>query len=320
MLSYLTTSFADHLKIRKKFGYKINEEMWSFFKDIQIIDQNNQPTEHFGDPIWVYYQYCKRKKDSRTQSEIYQEGRLKIDEVKKRGVDIAEGFGKNFWDLNPVLDTRIKNLYQDAKESLWTEIDDNFIKQIPNAVLLQTQSKNRQDYVYHPKTGEELSEDSLHKLEIIRRQWKGNIPDVQIIISDGLNAKSLMEDGHLLPFLNLLKDALRQKQYHLSSKNLVIKNGRVRSAYQCGEVLFGEKEIISQKKAIINIIGERPGTEHHNFSAYITLANPNQWQQKGSIDHDITKVLSGISDTALHPTIAVKNTLKLLDQLFEKPD
>jgi ethanolamine ammonia-lyase large subunit len=32
MLSYLTTSFADHVRVREKFGYKINDAMWDFSK------------------------------------------------------------------------------------------------------------------------------------------------------------------------------------------------------------------------------------------------------------------------------------------------
>ena len=39
MLSYLTTSFSDHVRIREKFGYKVDDTMWAFFKKLGIIDQ-----------------------------------------------------------------------------------------------------------------------------------------------------------------------------------------------------------------------------------------------------------------------------------------
>ena len=68
MLSYLTTSYQDHVRIRNKFGYKVNDAMWAFFKRIQVIDKNGKPTKHFGDPIWVYYQYCVAKGDKRSQA------------------------------------------------------------------------------------------------------------------------------------------------------------------------------------------------------------------------------------------------------------
>ena len=65
MLSYLTTSYQDHVRLRDKFGFKINDAMWDFFKRIQIVDQDNKYTEHFGDPVWVYYQYlCGKRRQA----------------------------------------------------------------------------------------------------------------------------------------------------------------------------------------------------------------------------------------------------------------
>jgi ethanolamine ammonia-lyase large subunit len=37
MLSYLTTSFSDHVRVREKFGFKVNDAMWDFFKKIEIF-------------------------------------------------------------------------------------------------------------------------------------------------------------------------------------------------------------------------------------------------------------------------------------------
>ena len=104
MLSYLTTSFQDHVRLREKFGYKVNDAMWDFYKRIGIVDlRRTKITEHFGDPLWVYYQYRQAKGDKRSKDEIYAEGRTKIKEVEGRGADIAVGHGKNMWDLNPQL-------------------------------------------------------------------------------------------------------------------------------------------------------------------------------------------------------------------------
>jgi ethanolamine ammonia-lyase large subunit len=65
-------------------------------------------------------------------------------------------------------------------------------------------------------------------------------------------------------------------------------------------------------KAIIHIIGERPGSGHHAFSAYITRVAPATWQKAGAVDHDVTKVISGISNTGLLPDKAARETVKLL--------
>lgn len=314
MLSYLTTAFSNHVKVREQFGYKVNDAMWDFFKKIQVLDTNGKPTEHFGDPIWVYYQYCLAKKDRRTQAEIYAEGRKCITRIRERGVPIAEGFGKNIWDLTPELDKEVHTLYDDAKISLWTELDTKFMTTIPAVVPIVTKSIDRKDYVYHPESGEQLPSSAHQTLKKINTAWADEMPDVQIIISDGLNPRALMDEGHLTPYLKGLKKALKENDYSVSDATIVIKHGRVRAGYACGEVLFG-KANTNRQKGIIHIIGERPGSGHHNFSAYLSVTSPSTWGQKGKVDHDISRVISGISDTALRPEQAVTDTLRVFNRL-----
>jgi len=316
MLSYLTTAFNNHINIREQFGYKVNDAMWDFFKKIEVIDAEGKPTVHFGDPIWVYYQYRKAKKDKRSYQEIVQEGKQCIVRIENRGVPIAQGYGENIWDLEPSLDARIHHLYDDAKVSLWTEINTTFIDSIPASVPIISKSKDRIDYVYHPESGELLNPDSVEKVKSIKTSWNGTVPDIQIVISDGLNARALMDKGHLTPYLTGLVKLLKTQKYSLSDKNIVITNGRVRAGYACGEVLFGLSSSPSTSHGIIHIIGERPGSGHHNFSAYLSVANSSRWNTEGYVDHNISKVVSGISDTALKPDQAVRNTVKIIDELF----
>ena len=315
MLSYLTTAFNNHVNIREQFGYKVNDAMWDFFKKIEILDTNGKPTEHFGDPIWVYYQYRLAKEDTRSKAEIYAEGQARIASIRDRGVPIAEGFGENYWDLPPTLDREVHTLYEDAKVSLWTALDPAFTAMIPAAVPIKTQSIDRKDYVYHPESGEQLPAATVQTLKKVSAAWSEEVPDVQIIISDGLNPRALMDDGHLTPFLKGLQNGLKENNYTVSDKILVLENGRVRAGYACGEVLFGSTQT-SERKGIVHIIGERPGSGHHNFSAYLTVASPKSWNKKGSVDHDISRVISGISDTALPPEQAVTDTLRVFKTLF----
>ena len=321
MLSYLTTSFSDHLRIREKFGYKINDAMWAFFKQMEIIGEDNKPSKHFGDPVWMYYQYRKLKGDSRTIEEIYAEGQGCIARVRERGVPIADGYGANHWDMNPDLEQEIRLLYADAKKCLWEETPSKFGKFLPHGIAITTLSKDRKDYIYHPQSGEQLSRDSIYALEILRSKWKKNIPDIQVIVSDGLNVSSITDDGHLLPYVQELNSLLKSNyslsnDYSVSKDPLFIQHGRVRAGYRCGELLFGDPAS-KQKKCILHIIGERPGTMHHNYSVYISVASAADWNVEGKIDHDITRVISGISDTALHPKDAAKETLRILSDLFK---
>jgi ethanolamine ammonia-lyase large subunit len=63
------------------------------------------------------------------------------------------------------------------------------------------------------------------------------------------------------------------------------------------------------------VIGERPGSGHHAYSVYITAPAVETWAQAGTVDHNITRVISGVADTALLPTTAAAETLNILRQM-----
>ncbi|TRZ46488.1 ethanolamine ammonia-lyase subunit EutB [Robertkochia solimangrovi] len=316
MLSYLTTAFSDHVRIRHQFGYKVNDAMWEFFKKLEVIDAQGNPTAHFGDPIWVYYKYRLKTGDQRPLSEIYEEGKNFIARIEGRGVPISQGYGSNHWDPEPSLNEQIHRLYDDAKISLWTETDPEFVKQIPAVAVISTASKDRKDYVYHPESGEALTEQAIKQVHSIKSNWNTIFPDIQIIISDGLNARALMDNGHLLPYLNILRKELKEKGFTISEDHIFITNGRVRAGYACGELLFGNDSEKDASYGIVHIIGERPGSGHHNFSAYLSVATAGEWSKKGTVDHNISRVVSGISDTALIPENAAMATIRELEKLF----
>jgi ethanolamine ammonia-lyase large subunit len=314
MLSYLTTSFSDHIRVREQFGYKINEPMWAFFKHINIIDSHNQPTAHFGQPSQVYLRYCRAKGDTRSDESILSEGKSAIERVRKRGVPIAEGYGAKTWQMQPSLEQEMRELYLDAKYCLWTEWEQSFAQYYKHSAWIDSMSKNRIDYVYHPTSGERLSLEGLSILRNLRNSFKNHIPDVQIVISDGLNARSLMDEGHLESFLPELNTELTLLNLSIAEPVIFIRNGRVRAGYEVGEKLFGNKG--SDLYCVVHIIGERPGTIHRNFSAYITVASSSVWNKSGKVDHDITRVVSGISDTAYSPKDAAAEVASIIGQMM----
>lgn len=311
MLGYLTTGFQDHVRLREKFGTKVNDAMWRFFREIDVIDEAGRPTEHFGDPNWVFLQYRRRKGDTRPDAAILAEGRSQLDAIRRRGVFIAEGHGARPWDLAPQLEQDIRRIYADAKRTIWTELTPAFIAAVPQAERLQTRSRDRTDYILHPVSGEQFSEPSIQTVQRLRRRHEGKY-DVQIVLSDGLNAQALMDEGQLAPLLDQLRGGLDRAGFKPAPENLVVISGRVRAGYRIGELLFGG---LPNARSILHVIGERPGTGHHTLSIYLTRAAGSTWAEPNRVDHNITKVVSGIATTALAPRLAADEAVRILKTL-----
>ncbi|WP_171818198.1 ethanolamine ammonia-lyase subunit EutB [Pyxidicoccus fallax] len=314
MLGYLTTGFQDHVRLRERFGYKVEDRMWAFFQRLGVIDAAGRPTEHFGDPVWVYLQYLRAKGDMRPEEDIRAEGAQRLAEIRARGVPMARGHGANPWDLEPALEAELRRVYADAKKSLFAELTPAFINAMPEAVRLVTKSKDRTEYILHPETGEQLDAVSLDALRSLRARHGGRY-DVQLLVSDGLNALALTDEGQLLPYLQALRSALTSAGYSVAPEHLLLTSGRVRAGYRVGEALYGGLGDAKKHRAIIHVIGERPGTGHHTFSAYITAPTAAVWSRAGQVDHNITRVVSGIALTAYAPALAAPETVRLLQQL-----
>jgi ethanolamine ammonia-lyase large subunit len=314
MLGYLTTGFQDHVRLRERFGYKVEDRMWAFFQRLGVIDARGRPTEHFGDPLWVYLQYLRAKGDTRPEAEIRDEGTQRLAEIRARGVPMARGHGVEPWDLEPGLEAELRRVYADAKTSLRAELTQSFIASVPDGVRLVTKSTSRDEYILHPETGEQLDTVSLDALRSLRTRHGGRY-DVQLLVSDGLNALAIMDDGQLRPYLDALRAALTTAGYSVAPEHLLLTAGRVRAGYRVGEALYGGLGDAGRHRALIHVIGERPGTGHHTFSAYITAPTVQVWSQPGRVDHNITRVVSGVALTAYAPALAAPETARLLQQL-----
>ncbi|NVJ16158.1 ethanolamine ammonia-lyase subunit EutB [Myxococcus sp. AM010] len=314
MLGYLTTGFQDHVRVREQFGYKVDDRMWAFFQRLGVIDAQGKPTSHFGDPIWVYLQYLRAKGDARPEADIRADAEQQLSAIRARGVPMARGYGAHPWDLEPTLDAELRRVYADSKKSLWTELTPAFITTVPEGVRLVSKSQDRTEYILHPETGEQLDAASLEVVRALRTRHAGRY-DVQLMVSDGLNALAIMDEGQLAPYLEALRAALIDAGYQPAPEHLVLTSGRVRAGYRVGEALYAGLEDAARRRALIHVIGERPGTGHHTFSAYITAPPGAVWSQAGKVDHNITRVVSGVALTAYAPTLAAPETVRLLQQM-----
>lgn len=243
------------------------------------------------------------------------EGMREVAEVRKRGVPVAQGWGRQPWDLEPGLDREIRDLYADAKKSIWAEMTPSFKMSVPMAVMLRTGAADRMDYILHPANGERLDDAAREAVVRLRGEHAGRF-NVQIVISEGLNAYAIMDEGHLAPYLMTLRQGLGMMGFKVAPENLLVTAGRVRAGYRIGEVLYGALADQEVPRGIIHVIGERPGSMHHTFSAYITAPRGKVWAETDRVDHNITKVVSGIADTALSPPLAAQETVRLLEGLW----
>lgn len=308
MLGYLTTGYQDHVRLRQRFGYRVNDRMARFFREIGVFNDHDQPGEHFGDPLWVFLQYQRRRGDAREAAVILDDGRRQMAEVRGRGLFLAEGWGERHADLAPGLADEIQRIYDDAKRSIWREWDPHFVATLPGSLSLRTQSVDREDYILHPASGETLDPGSVTLVEELRTQHAGNFA-VQIVVSEGLNALALMDPGNLLPLLDGLRGGCTTLGLAVAPELLVLTSGRVRAGYQIGERLFAD---LPGRRTLLHVIGERPGSGHHTQSVYITQATGAAWGIPGRIDHDVTRVVSGIATTTLDPALGAAEVIKIL--------
>ena len=314
MLGYLTTGYQDHVRLREKFGCRVNDRMWRFFQDLGVIDAEGKPTPHFGDPLWVYLQYQRRKGDKRPETEILEAGRTEMAAVRARGVFLAQGHGAKPSQLTPKLQGEIEAIYKDAKQCIWAEFDDGFARSIAESIALRTQSGDRREYILHPETGEKIGPDGLKDIQQLRARHGGRY-DVQIVVSDGLNALSITDHDQLDPFLLALRRSLDVEPFRVAPETLVVTSGRVRAGYRIGEALFAD---LPGPRGIVHVIGERPGSGHRTFSAYLTMPAGSVWATPNKVDHNLTRVVAGIANTAYAPRDAAAEVARLLVILRER--
>jgi len=312
MLGYLTTGFQDHVRLREKFGLRVDERMWAFFQQLGVVAADGKPTKHFGDPLWVYLQYRRRKGDARPETEVRAEGARQMAAVRQRGVHLAEGHGASRSDLEPRLAAEVRRIYDEGKRSIWAEFDGKFRAGMTGATFVRTRSIDRKDYVLHPSTGEVLDGPSVAAVQDLRARHDGGV-DVQIVISDGLNALSIMDRDQLLPFLHALREGLSRDGRRVAPGDLVMTGGRVRAGYRIGEQLFGG---LPGRRAILHVIGERPGTGHDTFSVYMTCPGGEKWARASAVDHDISRVVAGVANTALAPGLGAENAVRILRDMW----
>ena len=305
MLGYLTTSFREHPRIRRRTGKQISSAMKDRLVALGVMNESGELTGLGAESLYATYK--KAGGDARAFETLTEEGARKIAALGDRGFDLGRGCDSNL-SAPPSVTARLESIYANARKSLYAMLDDAVISDVcPRHIRARTKASDREDYLAHPANGEVLCEEDAARviaLYSLRR------PRVQLVISDGLNANAINENLRLL--LPPLRRQLAQAGHDVGVVDVVIENGRVRAGYHVGSLLDVE--------LIIHLIGERPGTGINTLSAYLTYgraqAGQSRWQS--SVDHSWTTAVCGIHRQAKRPETAANEIAELVSRIFEQ--
>jgi ethanolamine ammonia-lyase large subunit len=220
------------------------------------------------------------------------DGHVKLARLQERGFDLGYGWGK---DQSPPdnVTQRLQTIYSHARASLYASVDASVVREACfKPMVVRTASLDREDYLNHPSTGERLRDDDARVLAGLG----GDAPEVQIVVSDGLNANAV--NRNLKAFLPALRRALAGLACPVSATEIVVHNGRVRAGYQIGAIV--------KAMVVVHVIGERPGTGLDTLSAYVTYGRDDRGRVRWdpSLDHSCTNAVCGIHPSGKPPAAA----------------
>ena len=295
MLGYMTTSFREHPRLRRQTGRQIASAMQK-----RLSELSTNANE-------LYATYHKAGGDTRSLDALSDEGAKKFGALAERGFDLGYGCDQSYNDP-PAANARITGIYSNARRALYATLDDAVISDSsPRYSRVRTRSLDRDDYLAHPATGESIDDEDAARIQAL---YPARRPQVQIVISDGLNANAINEN--LCSVLPGVRRELLAAGHHISEIDIVIENGRVRAGYHVGSLLEAEM--------IIHLIGERPGTGINTLSAYLTYGlghkGQSRWGSAAGFDHSWTTAVCGIHRRGKPPERAVEEIARLADRMF----
>jgi ethanolamine ammonia-lyase large subunit len=291
MLGYLTTSFREHPQLRDRAGRRITTAM---SRRLATLDARSTAS--------LYATYMKEGGDRRTADALGEECDRKIARLRARGFDLGYGDGA-------AVRSRLDRIYAQARQALYAALDGGVLASAsPHHVRVRTKARDRDDYLSHPHAGESIREEDAQQI-VTLGSGGARRPQVQVVISDGLNANALNEN--LRAVLPPLRRELGAAGLHAGGVDVVIQNGRVRAGYHVGAIVGAD--------TVVHLIGERPGTGLDTLSAYLTYGRDLSGQPRWSsgLDHSATTAVCGIHRDGKPPSEAVGEIARLLTRIVE---
>ncbi len=305
MLGYLTTSFREHPRIRRRTGRQVSSAMKKRLVALGVMNDSGEAAGRGAESLYAIYQ--RAGGDTRTLETLREEATKRISALAERGFDLGSECGADP-SVRAEVTARIDAIYEHARRALYAKLDDGVIRDVsPRHLRVRTRATDRDDYLAHPPAGEAICAQDASRISAL---YPVGRPRVQVVISDGLNANALNENLRLV--LPPLRRQLVQAGHLVADSDIVIENGRVRAGYNVGLLLDVE--------VIVHFIGERPGTGIDTTSAYLTYgrdkAGRSRWGP--NFDHSWTTAVCGIHHRGKRPEAAVEEIARLVNRMFEQ--
>jgi ethanolamine ammonia-lyase large subunit len=307
MLGYLTTSFRDHPRLRRLLGRRATSAMQARLIELDVMDAAGDVARDTKSVESLYARYAKKGGDGRTAETLCEEGRHKLIELRQRGWDLGHGCRSDYSDP-PAVATRLDVIYTHACRALYAALDNGVVQDVsPHHARVRTLAIDRDDYLAHPPRGERLRDEEAR---LVSSLYPSRRPQVQFVVSDGLNAYAVNE--HLRDVLPPLRYALAQAGFRVGEIDVVIDNGRVRAGYHVGELV--------DATVVVHVIGERPGTGLNTLSAYLTYGRDAAGQSRWGPDmnHSWTTAVCGVHPNGRPPAAAVDAIAMSVQRMIEE--
>jgi ethanolamine ammonia-lyase large subunit len=305
MLGYLTTSFREHPRLQALAGRRRTSVMQRRLRDLGALDADGAARGDAATTAALYAAYQRAGGDTRSRDALHAEARRKLAVLQERGFDLGYGHGADY-AAPPMVVQRLAALYGHARRALYAEIEESTLDGVaPRRLRVRTQARSREDYLAHPVTGETLRPADAAQ---VQKLYPARRPQVQFVLSDGLNADALNEN--LRALLPPLKHELAASGLHVGATDIIVTNGRVRAGYHVGALLDVE--------IIVHLIGERPGTGLNTLSAYLTYGRDprgdSRWRT--ALEHAHTTAVCGIHRQGKPPLAAAAEIARCVRRML----
>ena len=307
MLGYLTTSFREHPSLRLHTGRQVSSPMLKRLTELGVTDGRGHVGANAASTKALYASYMKAGGDRRSHEALREEGAKKLDALSARGYDLGRGHGPDY-EAPPEVVSRMEAIYSHARRALYAALADGVVREVSPRHLRVRAARDREQYLAEPPAGERLRSEDAGRVAALYASSRP--PQVQLVLSDGLNADALNEN--LRAVLPRLRRGLTESGVHVGEVDVLITNGRVRAGYHVGELLGAD--------VIVHLIGERPGTGLNTLSAYITYGRDEAGGLRWSpgLDHACTTAVCGIHPRGKRPDAAADEIAGYVVRMLEE--